>query len=96
MMKHVKNVLALLFVAPAGEYAHWTSAKREVRDEDGVDIAFAASDLQSLARTVGTVSVAVLFDIATALKNTQLLLAGPLKEVLVPFRQLIMVAAKSQ
>lgn len=93
VVQHVQDVLALL-LGLSGEDSDWASADSQVRDMDGVDVPFAARDLELLVWAVVVMSVTVLLDASTALENAHLLLRSAVEESVVPLRELVFVAVK--
>lgn len=73
VVQHVKDMLALLLLRSRKD-SNRTSADSQVGDEDCVDIALAASDLELLVRAILVKSVTALLDASTALENAHLLL----------------------
>jgi hypothetical protein len=65
-----------------------------MRDDDGVDVACRACDLDSLARTVGVVGVAVFFDAALAIEDEHLFGVGALESLAVRLWWIVYIAAR--
>lgn len=88
-VQDVEDVLAQSVSRVLGlESGVGTVASGHVRDDDAVDVASGASELDLVVRTVVTVGVAIIFVSTVALKDEHLLASGAVEEGIVRFRLL--------